>query len=381
MSSLTKTVLQLQQERDSLAGKPTAEEGQRRSSQELREQISLLQQQLDASLTPSEKLPNTSLSLNQLGDSPLLSSSSTSPAQKKNSGFYPDTSLVSSSDGRLHPPNCSTLSQGSPPKYSPLLQTSSPSSEALNLKQKLAEARQTCQKLDQQQSSRRTEMSRMQGSLQALIKIQEHLTTENHSLSQTFSAMEEEKEALKQEIKRLTSRLVGVEEQLAAVNAGVGALWDSLRKELESVWGQSKPSSNLHGSLTQSSSSSSSLAQLRDTALGMVATLQRQQEELEALSSQLQAAKEENEARGKEVEILEGKMSAIGSQVAAVQGELEEKERLVNEKEEKVTSLQKLLSNEQQRAGKDREVVKERSAQEMERIRRDLDNQYQVMTA
>ena len=320
--------------------------------QGLRDRIISLQQHLDNSLSFNENLPMTSLSSSQLGETSVPSSS---PILRKTRSLSP--AVVSSR--QQHPHNSST----SPQNQSPHLLQSPPSTDAQHLKQKLAEARETCLKLDQQHS--RTELSRMQGSLQALIKIQEHLTQENQSLSKTFTAMEEEKESLQQEAEALGLKLSNMEEELSQMYVGIGLLEERLRNELEEATGPST---------TAESSSSCSLAQLQETALIMIDDWRRLRREVNGVPDQLRAAEEEREARLEELDALQRKLSVLEEEVSTAQDEAQEKGRALKEKEDMVSRLEQLLEEEQHKVEREKDKV----TQEVDNTKKILDNQYEV---
>ena len=324
--------------------------------QGLRDRLAILQQQLDNSLSlTDDNGPTTSHSLSQLGDtlSPL-----TLPVRKTRSLSPVPCSLVVSSptsNSRQHLHHDSSATSQDSSHIS-----ESPSTDALHLKQKLAEARQTCLKLNQQHS--RTELSRMQGSLQALIKIQEHLTHENQSLSKTFSTMEAEKEALQQESETLREKLSQLEEKLAGLTAEMTMLEEKLRSELEGAVGKPLRAATEPFTL------------LQEAVLNMASSWRRLKGEVDSLAEQLTTAEDEREAMKEEMKAFQGKHTALHEEVAMAQEEVKEREKIMREKENTVSRLEQLLQEEQRKVDREREKI----TQEADKTKRTLDTQYQV---
>ena len=315
--------------------------------QGLRDKLSILQQQLDNSLALSEgNGPASSHSLSQLGDT---LSPPTLPIRKTRSLSPVPCNLAAS------PTHDSSSASQESPRVS-----ESPSTDALHLKQKLAEARQTCLKLNQQHS--RTELSRMQGSLQALIKIQEHLTHENQSLSKTFSTMEAEKEALQQESNALRMKLSRLEEKLTKLTTEMTTLEEKIWNELD-------------GALGRPHAGADTFTQLQETALSMAASWRRLKGEVETLTEQLSSVEEERETRREELKAFQEKHSALHEEVAMAQDEVKEREKVIREREDTVTRLEQLLEEERHKVDKERERI----TQDTDRAKRTLDTQYQVI--
>ena len=58
----------------------------------------------------------------------------------------------------------------------------SPAVEVVHLKQRLADSRQTCVRLEMQQATLKTDLAKLQGTVQALTAIRDHLTEEKYTL-------------------------------------------------------------------------------------------------------------------------------------------------------------------------------------------------------
>lgn len=234
--SLQEAVVRIQVERESLDTKLKTELERNRVAVET-------EQQLRTENTKLQELLNGSLSLNEKLQSSLeLSSLDSSPSGAKN---------LSANSLKLSPVSCSFNVQTPPTQHSSMVQVTSPAAEILHLKQQLAEARQTCLKLERQQAQDKTEMAKVQGSLQALLKIQEHLSSENKSLGQSFANVEEERDAYKQEAKKLGSELVSAQENTELVNSSVNRFQEYLLNQLRELVEQVTPLSELHSELSE----------------------------------------------------------------------------------------------------------------------------------
>ena len=302
--------------------------------------------------TKLQELLNSSLSLND----------------KLQSSFELDSS---SKDNSLkHSP-----SQTSPQAQQ---QCTSPAAEILHLKQQLAEARQTCLKLEKKQVEDQTEMAKVQGSLQALVKIQEHLSGENKTLEQTFVNLEEEKELYKQEVKKLSSELNASQENIERMELLVNKFMQHVHNWLSELVKQVNPSSSeLHTLLTECQQSAKEGYKLEnlDIVRRLVEISSKLAVEENQKLSELRAengilnekVNKCNTEREDEVVQLQEKVANIYEEMNEMKKEVEEKENELEEKERELANLQLKLSE-----GDTSRMKSEES------FKKDLDTQYQV---
>lgn len=337
----------LQEERETLDSKLKVEmERNKASSQsekELREENAKLQELLNSSLSLNDKL-QSSMELN-----------SSSNVKDNSLGLSP--------------------SHATPP---PAQFSSSPVAEVAHLKQELVEARQTCLRLEKKQAEDQTEMAKVKGSLEALVKIQDHLSMENKSLEQTFSNLEEEKEIYKREVKKLSSELGSCRENLEKVNVMVSKFMEDLQDQLSELVKQVDPPSGVHALLTecQQSMKSGQAQENLEIARRLVESLSlfvlenshqllEVQSENKALSERIN---NDDSERQEEIVQLQEKISGICEEMKDMRKEVELKENELEEKERQLATLHvKLNENDLSRTMSE------------ECLKKDLEIQYQVL--
>ena len=330
------------------------------TEKELREENSRLHDLLNTSLSLSEKL-QSSLDLSQLDSSGVQSPSSS-------------------------PGSLASKLQGSPPKYSPLTQFASPATEVLHLKQLLAEGRQTCLKLERQHAQDKTEMAKIQGSLQALVRIQDHLSNENKSVSQSLLAINEEKETYKQEVMKLSSELIGVQGELEMMNGLLTHFKENLNDQLQEQVGQVEIGSDMHTSLGEclneleecsAVDSLKVLDSVLETFCGLLKKLGEEKRELEqcknSLTCNLKTVEMDGEQKANDARYLEEKFAKVCEQVKELEAELERRSKAAIQKEEELGDCQREIEHLRQL-----ESDKERDHTVIEDYKKDVDAQYQV---
>ena len=364
----------LQEERDNLNNKLDLELEQNQTTyqteKELREENSRLQDLLNTSLSLNENL-QSSIELSQVESFDIKTPSSSSVNETKPS-----------------PGSLSYQYLESPPKYTPLTQFTSPATEVLLLKQQLAEARQTCLKLERQHGQDKTEMAKIHGSLQALVKIQDHLGNENKSIFNSVSTLEEERDAFKEEAKRLGSELIIVQEDIELMNTAMSCCKDSLIIQLEELVEQVKvnPVSELHEKLSEH------LCQLKERtmletfkALNLVfETLSsfmtqmceekcKLEQHVESTNESLTIAQAESQQRKEEVVDLEKKVTHHIEQISMLKEQLEMGEKVIDQKKKDLVECQMELERMKQL-----ESERDKEGHFMDGYKKDLETQFQV---
>lgn len=325
---MKESVASLQLERDNLNKKLKSTIEQNSVTEELRDENAKLHQLLDNSLSLNEKLQS---STTDSFDSSLHTSIKLSPI----TNFQTPP-----------PPSTTALPLSSPPS----IQFSSPTAEIIHLRQELTKAHQTCLKLERQQAQDATEMAKIQGSLQALVKIQEHLGKENKSLTQTFVNLEEEKEVYKQETERLNNELVTSQDNLKALSLEVD---DTLRTVIAQLQEMSTQNhfNNIQGI-------NKILDSKGDERLELIPKV------IECLSSLFHESLSNGNENGlkEEITLLQERVSKACNQLQVMEDELDTKERELEAKDRELVAL---------RVEGERQI-------NVESFKKDLETQYQV---
>ena len=368
--SLQESVKNLQEERDSLNNKLDLELEQNHTTyqteKELREENSRLQDLLNTSLSLNENL-QSSIELSQVESFDIKTPSSSSVSETKPS-----------------PGSLSYQYLGSPPKYTS--QFTSPATEILLLKQQLAEARQTCLKLERQHGQDKTEMAKIHGSLQALVKIQDHLGNENKSIFNSVSTLEEERDAFKQEANQLGSELISVQDDIELMNTAMSRCKDNLIIQLEELVEQVNPASELHEKLSEH------LCQLKERTMletfkafnfvfetlssfmtQMCEERYKLEQHVESTNESLTIAEVESQRRKEEVVDLEKKVTHHIEQISMLKEQLEMGEKVIDQKKKDLVECQIELERMKQL-----ESERDKEGHFMDGYKRDLETQFQV---
>ena len=250
----------------------------------------------------------------------------------------------------------------------------------LHLQEKLAQTRQNCLKLEALHASDQTQLAKAQGSLQALNKIQEHLSSENKSLTQTVSILEKDREELKREWQKAVGNLEATEADLAVVREKEATIRNGLVENLSHMADHCQASTPLYARLSShaqmlrscpESSYNDELSEVLSTLFSSALEHQQEACSLRQLSQQLQdqlaACKLENDERIQQIALLESKCSDISSHVTKMEQELQAKECRLREREDELAEAI---------VERDREDV---SQQKIEGQVKDMETQYQVM--
>ncbi len=330
----------------------------------LREDNVRLQDLLNTSLSLSEKL-QSSFDLGQI-DSPGSSLFSPKPS----------------------PPNkiAVQLQATPPPKYSPLTQFASPATEVLHLKQLLAEGRQTCLNLQHQHAHDKTEMAKIQGSLQALVQIQDHLSTENRSVGEMMSTINEERDAYRQESMKLSSELVSIQGEFENVMALLAHFNENLINQLTEVVEKVEIGSDLQENLSEQ------LDELRGTnGLDSLKVLEAILESFachfnnlgKQQRSELGQSQDARDQRMADMNSLQRKVIEVCEQVEVLELELKKRDQSVADKEEEITEyrreIERLKQEQQQQQQHDSNYTTSSDSAIMDDYKKDLETHYQVI--
>ena len=268
-----------------------------------------------------------------------------------------------------------------PPKYSPLTQFASPATEVLHLKQLLAEGRQTCLNLQRQHAHDNTEMAKIQGSLQALVQIQDHLSTENRSVAEMLSTINEERDAYKQESMKLSSELVNIQGEFESVMGLFAHFNENLFNQLTEIVQEIETGSDFHESLSEQ------LDELKVTnGLDCLKVLEailesfachcynidKEKTELE----QWRLTEENEQQKMKDMNTLQQKVMEVCEQVEVLEQELKKRDQLIADKEEEITEYAREIERLKQQQQHATDMSSDSIT--MDDYKKDLEAQYQV---
>jgi chromosome segregation ATPase len=273
-----------------------------------------------------------------------------------------DSSQVKMNSLKLSPvrPHSSHTSPRSP----------SAADEISRLKQELSEAHQTCLQLDRQQEQDKTEMSKVQGSLQALVKIQDHLRRENKSLGETLLNLEEEKDKFRQEAKRLQHELIASQESLKRINSSIGAFIKYSTSQLEKMMEQDDRIVSL---LTECQRSTGKDFEVPKKVFDVLSVLvmekssqvARLQMEMESLHEK---ANKDDEGNREHIVQMQEKLSNMNEELSVMRKEMEKRNNELEERDKELAALQFTMIQEDSIRTKSEECLK-----------KDLETQYQVI--
>lgn len=359
---LFQMVQKLHEERESLMSRLSLEHQQNKTSSDL-------EGQLRDENTRLQELLTTSLSLNETLQVSLEQNSTHSSPTKSTSVSFSDLRpSPSSSLDQLHVEPSSRHSH-------------SPHAEVMHLKQRLAEAHQVCLRVEMQHSQDRTEMAKVQGSLQALIRIQDHLKSENKSFAESIANLEAEKDAYKKEAMKLSNDLVAAQDGLELHTTRVSRYRNSLLECCQWLLEKVNDSSDLHTKLQNYCRNLDSVqdSEVFNLSNSLLETLHTEvlslQQENTLLSENLTSAEGDTQGKGEELYALELKVKEICQQLRTIKEELNKQEEIIREKDD---MLEKYESEVQQIRQDNRE--QECTREELEVLRKDLEAQYQVCT-
>lgn len=305
------------------------------------EQYSVTEQQLRQENIKLHELLNNSLSLNEK----LQLSAIESPPSLHNS--------TATNSFHLSPTSLSHFQTTPPSYYTPTSsQFTSPSAEIVHLRQQLTEARENCLKLERQQTRDMTEMAKVQGSLQGLVKIQEHLSEENKSLGQTFANSEEERETYKQEVKKLHNDLVVSRENLEVVRVEVFRFFAHVVDQLQHLTAQSGRFNDSQlleyyqllkdgweSKRLESLTTASIVFELLSSLL-LEKTLQLSDLQSETVTLNKKLLCSTDTCNMEEITLLQERVSIACKQLKQMEGDLEKKENELEEKDRQLIALQ-----------------------------------------
>ena len=352
-------IKQVQRERDDLNTRLQLElervETSAETEKTLREENTRLQDLLNTSMSISEKL-QSSLDLSHMDSS--------NPA------------TPNSSPSKLSPCKISTSAlSSSSPKYTSLTQFGSPATEVLHLKQLLAEGRQMCLNLQRQHAHDKTEMAKIQGSLQALVQIQDHLSTENKSVAETLSTVIEEREAYKQEAMKSSNELSSLQQELEQVTTMLEHFKENLASQLTELIENVEVESEFHDCLQEhlkELEESQGLNILRIVNSVLEAFLDfASNQSIDTKRSAEESIKQEAQEK---LESLQQKVVALCGQVEEVERELQHQCELVQDKEREIMDCKGELEELNQQG-----LKHSKEYAHVENYKKDVDAEYQVI--
>ena len=314
----------------------------------LREENTRLQDLLNTSLSISEKL-QSSLDLSHMDSS--------NPA------------TPTSSPTKLSPSRISTSS--SSPKYTSLTQFGSPATEVLHLKHLLAEGRQMCLNLQRQHAQDKTEMAKIQGSLQALVQIQDHLSTENKSVAETLSTVIEERGAYKQEAMKSGNELSSLQQELEQVTTMLEHFKENLTSQLMELIVNVEAGSELHNCL-QEHLKELEESQGLNSLMIVISVIEAFLDYASNQSIETTRSAEEStkQVAQEKIESLQQKVVAVCGQVEEVERELQHQCDLVQDKEREIMDCKRELEELNQQG---------LNYAQVENYKKDVDAEYQVI--
>lgn len=248
-----------------------------------------------------------------------------------------------------------TIQGSTPISYSSGTQLpASPSTEVLHLKQLLAEGRQTCLNLQRQHSQDKTEMAKIQGSLQALLQIQNHLSTENKSVAETLASVNEEKDAYKQESMKLGGELVNTQQELEGLMILLAQFKEKAVIKVTELTETMEAGCELHTTLVELASDLQDCEDLNTLKIfddileafckyfdGLDNKENEFEEQQRGLRESLKRAQNETECKTRDIELLQRKMMDVCGQVEILEEELEKQRKVLTEKEEELSTCRR----------------------------------------
>ena len=357
---MNELVQKLKKERETLMSRLSLEVQQNKTSSDL-------EGQLRDENTRLQELLKTSLSLNETLQASLEQSSTHSSPIKSTS--------VSFSDSRPSPSSSLLgLDQLEPSRHA-----HSPHAEVVHLKQRLAEAHEACLRVEMQHSQDKTEMAKVQGSLQALIRIQDHLKSENKSFAESIANLEAEKDAYKKEAMKLSNDLVAAQDGLELHNTRVSRYRKSLLESCQWLLEKVNGSTNLHTKLQDYCRTLESIqdSEVFNLSNSLLETLHKEVldliQENKVSSEHLTLAEGDCQGKGEQLYALELKVKEVNQQLRTLEEELNKQEDIIREKDN-VLEKYELEIEQVRQNNKEQECTQE----ELEILRKDLEAQYQV---
>ena len=333
------------------------------SKQKLKEENKRLRERLGGNVTPT----------NLSNASPAgMNSSSTPPPS-------PPPLSFSANDSSTNPLTPSYAIHSSPPKYTPSLEFSSPGAEILNLRHQLAEARLAVRNLEQQNSKTASEMAKVQGSMEAMTQLLDHLNEENKSLNGFMVKVEEEKEGYKQELAACHERLEVVKSDVNVFLSRTYAQLMSLARELDEfkkpkIDDQEKHQDEERKRLGMLEKLRMAASMIRNLASSVVGTPNEGDTENDAFGGGEDFFQADNlySSSLEEVQALEERVTVACEKLKEMEALLEEKERELEGKERELGTLRETSKLEEGGA-------RHRSTEDrIESMKKDLETQYQV---
>lgn len=219
------------------------------------------------------------------------------------------------------------------------------------MKQLLAEGRQACLGLQRQHAQDKTEMAKIQGSLQALLQIQNHLSSENKSVSDMLAGVNEERESYRMESMKLEGQLVNMQRDLEGLTVLLAQFKQKTIIKVSELAETLEPGCGLHTTLVELLSDLQDCEELNSLRLydevlesfckyfSETNTDKDHEQQIMALRESLKKAEHENKCKTGDIVSLKSQMTEVCQQVEILQRELGDHKRVLSVKEEELKNV------------------------------------------